>query len=231
MREIPPPVFSRRSFLFFVLLAPLCFAAVGGIILTLQYKQFQAMVAPSTTVEEFVPTAESHQRLDSLLASIKSFSGIAVGSTAAPDTLRLSPADLTVLAAASPVTAAEHIRFRFAAKDSLLIAESSQRVAALNGRFAWIFKKISKTPDGWLNARLEGLPELKDGPRALDFDVQHGFLNNGRVPRAALMKRGGLSPKDFLDPRFAPEYQAFLDAIDTVYFDVDKVVLVRRPRP
>jgi hypothetical protein len=225
MREIPPPVFSKRSFLFFILLAPASFAAVAAIVLTLQYKQFQAMVAPATTVAEFVPTSESRQRLDGLRASIQAFSDTLESPV---DTLRLSPDDLTVLAAASPVTAREHIRFRFAAKKGLLVAESSQRVSALNGRFAWIFKRISKTPEGWLNARLEGLPELKRAPLALDFAVENGFLNDGRVPRAALIKRGGLSPKDFLDPVFAPEYYAFLNAIDTVYFDVDAVVLVRR---
>ncbi len=238
MSEIPPSVFSKRSFIFFILLAPACVLAVVAIVLTLQYKQFQAMVAPATTVAEFAWTPESRQRLETLLASIRSFSETATdtASKADADTLRFTPDDLTVLVASSHVTASEHMRFRFGStvtrnKDTLLTVESSQPVTALNGKFAWIFKRIAQMKDGWLNARMEGLPEVKAGPpRALDFTVENGFLNNGRVPRAALMKRAGLSPKDFLDPQLAPEYAAFVNAIDTAYFHTDAVYLVRRAR-
>jgi hypothetical protein len=222
MRQIPPPVFSRRSFIFFILLAPACLLAVVAIVVTLQYKQFQAMVSPAPVVEESGPTTESRQRLDNLQSSLSSFS-----NRRGPDTLRLSAHDLTVLTAASPVLQRERIRFRFTVADSLLVAESSQRVEAMSGRFAWIFKRIAPAGDGWLNARMEGLPEWKAG--ALGFAPERSFLNGAKVPRAAMSKRGGMSPKDFLDPSAEPQYNAFITAIDTVLWDGRNVELVRKP--
>jgi hypothetical protein len=224
MRQIPPPVFSRRSFLFFILLAPACVLAVIAIVVTLQYKQFQAMVSSASTVEQFLWTEESRQSLDTLLAAIQSFP-----RDEGPDTLWLSPDDLTSLAAASPVLERLRISFRITAADGFLVVESSQRVEALNGRFAWIFKRLSPTPDGWLNARMEGLPEWKAG--ALDFAPERGFLTGSKLPRAALTKRGGMSPRDFLDPIHEPEYRAFLGALDTILLDSNgSVLLVEIPR-
>ena len=244
-RPPDPPVFSRRSFLFFIVLAPACLLAVAAIVLTLQYKQFRTMVSPASAVEEFVPTeadvlrlaalenafavfASSAPPLDSATASGTASASAAdtTGSTGYADSLRLSPHDLTLLAAASPVARGQGLRFRFADGDSLITVESARRVDALQGRVAWVFRRITPIADGWLNARMEGLPVWK--ARALSFEPEKGYLNGAKVPRAALSKRGGLSPKDFLDPRHEPAYTAFLAAIDTVVYVDGNVVIVRR---
>lgn len=223
MREIPPPVFSRRSFLFFILLAPACILAVAAIIITLQYKQYRLLVSPASAVEALAPTPASTQRADSLLAATRAF--VAADSNTAPDTLTFTPDDLNALAAASPVLAREEIRVRLVGAESLLTVESSRRVNALTGRLAWIFKRIAPIPDGWLNARVEGLPELKS--RQLSLAPERGFLGGSKVPKAAITKRAGLSPKDFIDPKFEAEYAAFIAAVDTVYWNGSAVVLVR----
>lgn len=227
MRPTPPPVFSRRSFLFFILLAPACLAAVGGIVGVLQYKQYRAMVSPEALVPAFAATEGDLSRVDSLTAAFAAFS-----RGEGPDTLRLFPRDLTLLAssgAAGSAVAAIHeqgFRFRFTPGDSLLVVESSRGVDALSGRLAWLFKRFAPVEDGWLNARMEGRPEWKSG--VLSFAPERGLLNETKVPRAALTKRGGLSPKDFLDPRFEPEYAAFLAALDTVAYEDGEVLIVRK---
>jgi hypothetical protein len=225
MREIPPPVFSRRSFIFFILLAPACILAVAGIVLTLQYKQFQTLVAASSTVEAPSDDPASRLKADSLLALVAAFS-----AQEGPDTLRLSPGDLNLLAAASPVLKLEEIRFHFSdtvkAGDSLLVVTSSRRLEALNGRFAWIFKRIAPIQNGWLNATMEGYPEWKSG--VLSFAPERGYMNGAKVPKAAMVKRGGMSPKDFLDTSAAPAYRALLGAIDTVLWNGRAVALVRQ---
>jgi hypothetical protein len=229
MRQLPPPVFSRRSFLFFILLAPACLLAVAAIVVTLQYKQFQALVSDAAVVEEFAWTEGSRQRLDALLGTLTSppsSSSSSSPDSSGRDTVRLAAADLTLLAAASPVLAREGIRFRFTGSDSQLVAESSQRVEALSGRFAWIFKRITPVPDGWLNARMEGLPEWKTS--ALGFAPERSFLNGAKVPRAAMSKRGGLSPKDFIDPAHEPEYTALVATIDTVLYEGGETLLIRK---
>jgi hypothetical protein len=220
MREIPPPVFSRRSFLFFILLAPACVLAVAAIILTLQYKQYRLLVSPAPAVEAFAPTPATALRADSLLAETRAF----VAATAA-DTLEFTPDDLNALAAVSPVLARQEIRVRLVGSDSLLTVESARRVNALTGRVAWIFKRIAPIPDGWLNARVEGLPELAS--RQLTLAPERGFLGGSKVPRAAITKRAGLSPKDFIDPQYEAEYAAFVAAVDTVFWNGRAVVLVR----
>jgi|GEM_PF-5207327 len=220
MREIPPPVFSRRSFLFFILLAPACIVAVAAIIITLQYKQYRLLVSPASAVEALVPTPASAQRADSLLAAARAFA-----AASAPDTLAFTPDDLNALASVSPVLAREEIRVRVVGKDSLLSVESSRRVNALTGRLAWIFKRIAPIPDGWLNARVEGLPELKS--RQLALAPERGYLGGTKVPKAAITKRAGLSPKDFIDPEHAAAYTTFVAAVDTVYWNGSAVVMVR----
>lgn len=218
MSVTEPPVFSRRSFLFFVVLAPACLLAVAAIILTLQVKQYRLLVAETPLVADVV-----EEDPDGVRTLLDRFAGFSAGQ--GPDTLRLSSADLDILVASSAARGAG-IRFRFTATDSLLLVESSRRVEELEGRLAWLFKRIAPVSDGWLNARMEGLPELKD--RQLGFDVSRGFLNGSKVPRAALTKRGGLSPKDFLDPRYEPEYTAFLSAVASVSWDGRNVVIARK---
>lgn len=230
MRELPPPVFSRRSFLFFIILAPACILAVATIVLTLQYRQFRALVAPVSTVEPPPPLPESREAANLILAAIAQFSD-GLGS----DTLKLSPDDLNRLTAASPVLRREQIRFRFSAgltttpnseaAESLLVVESSRTVADLEGKAAWVFKRISPIADGWLNARMEGLVELKKNELA--FAPERGFMNATKVPKAAMTKRGGMSPRDFLEAAEASRYAALIAALDTAYWDGRAVVLVR----
>jgi len=217
MSDPVQPVFSKRSFLFFIILAPACLLAVASIVVTLQVKQYRLLVA-ETPVVALVEGDSSAVR--TLLGRFAEFS-----AGEGPDTLRLSTDDLTVLVAGSPATD-EGIRFRFSATDSHLVVESTRRVEELNGRLAWLFKRIAPIPDGWLNARMIGQPELKG--RELGFAVTSGFLNDSRVPRAALTKRGGLSPKDFLHPRHEPEYTAFVSALASATWDGKHVVLVRK---
>lgn len=230
MRELPPPVFSRRSFLFFIVLAPACLLAVAAIVLTLQYRQFQALVSPTSTVAPPRPLSEGRESAAPVLASIARFT-----EGAGPDTLALSPDDLNRLAAASTVLRREQIRFRFSAgltttpnldvAESLLVVESSRTVTDLNGKVAWIFKRISPIADGWLNARMEGLVELKKNDLA--FAPERGFMNLTKVPKAAMTKRGGMSPRDFIEASAAPRYAAFVAVLDTAYWNGRAVVLVR----
>lgn len=219
-----PPASSRRAFLFFLLVAPAGLLAILAIMAALQYKQFQTMVSPAAAVEEFAWTEESRQGLDAILASIRAFSGNDTPKTGS-DTLRLSSSDLSLLASASPVLARDRIRFRVTATDSLLVLESSQPVDALTGRAAWIFKRVSPIRNGWLNARVEGLPEWKAGSLALALD--RGFLNGAKVPRTALTKRAGMNARDFLDTSATVPYNALLAALDTAYLRAGAVVLVR----
>jgi hypothetical protein len=215
-----PPVFSRRTFFFFILLAPVSFLALAGILLTLQYKQFQALLSPAPQVREWAWTEENRRSLDSLRAAITNFS-----SASGPDTLRFSPADITLLGSASPVLQRRRILFRATSHDSLLFVETTQPVDALEGRLAWVFKRIAPPGDRWLNARLEGLPEWKAG--VLGLALQSGYLNGDKMPRAALTKRAGMSVRDFLDASAAAPYNAFLASIDTVYLAQGDVMVVR----
>jgi hypothetical protein len=218
------PGFSRRSFLFFLLVAPAGLAAVFAILLALQYKQFQSMVSPSAAVEPFAWTDADRGRLDTAVQALGAFA-----RGGGPDTLRLSPADLTLLAVSSPAAERQHIRFRITAPvppDSLLVVESAQPVNALSGRFAGVFRKISPVRNGWLNARMVGYPEWKTG--VLSFFPQRGFLNGASVPRTAMTKRAGLSPGDFIDPSREAAYREFLGAIDTVVLDAGGSVLIVR---
>ena len=110
-------------------------------------------------------------------------------------------------------------------EEPLLVVESSRPLNALNGRIARVFQRIAPVQDGWLNARMEGLPELKAGQLA--FAPERGFMNEAKVPRAAMTKRGGMSPKDFLEPAALPRYAALIAVLDTVYWNGAAVVLVR----
>jgi hypothetical protein len=216
----PPPI-SRRAFLLFALLAPASFLAVIAIILVLQYRQFQTLVSPQAAIEAPVWSAGDSARHEALKASLLAF-----GSGEGPDTLFLSPADLTLLASGSSVAISQGLRFRIVGEDSLLASESARRLDALRGRFAGLFNRMSPIKDGWLNARVEGTPELKNG--ALTLAVERGFLNGAKVPRAALEKHGGLSPRDFLTPEQLPAYTAFLAALDTVSYGHDTLRVIRK---
>jgi hypothetical protein len=223
MREIPPPVFSRRSFLFFIVLAPACLLAVAGIVLTLQYKQFQALVNSESIVAPLPTDSLTLSRADSLVESLNTFA-----AGAGSDSMALTVQNLNDLAAASPVLATTQIRLRVGIKDSFMLVESARRVDALSGRLAWIFKRIAPIRNGWLNATMEGLPELKT--RQLSFVPERGFMNGAKVPRAAMTKRAGMSPKDFIDPNQESTYKALIAALDTVYWDGRAVVLVRQAK-
>lgn len=230
MREIPPPVFSRRSFIFFIILAPACLLTVAAIVLTLQYRQFRSMVAPDSAVPPMVSTPESFQGSATILQALASFT-----AGEGTDSLAVTPQDLNDLVTIAPALERENMRFRFSVAPAsasgnddrtLLAVESSRPLNALNGRLAWIFQRITPVQEGWLNARLEGLPELKS--RQLAFAPERGFMNDARVPKAAITKRGGMSPRDFLEPEAFPRYDSLLAVLDTVLWTGDAVVLVRR---
>jgi hypothetical protein len=218
----PPPAFSRRAFVLFLLLAPACFLVVIGIVAALQYRQFRLLVSPRPAVEALAMTASDSARHDALTAALSAF---AAGT--GPDTVVLSPSDLTLLASASPMASLQGIRIRILGGDSLLASESSRRVEALQGHLAGLFKRFSPVKDGWLNARIEGTPDWRDGILSLTPD--RGFLNGVKVPRTALEKHGGLSPRDFLAPEQLPAYKDFLTALDTVTYEDGKILVIRKP--
>jgi hypothetical protein len=228
-RPVPSqPELSRRAFILFALLAPSCLLAVAGIVLALQYRQFQALVSPQPLVQrpyqpsgviQATPAVRAYTR--GMLVQLMAFPK-AEGS----DTIALSANDLTWLSEVSPLAARRRIFLEIRAGDSLLVLESSQPLDALQGRFAGLFKRLSPVKDGWLNARVEGVPEWKNG--TLSLAIERGFLNGVKVPRAALEKRAGFSPKDFLLPEHYPDYKHLLDALDTVLYKQDEILLVRR---
>ncbi|HEX2612530.1 MAG TPA: hypothetical protein VHO02_02935 [Fibrobacteria bacterium] len=227
-RPVPPPSdLSRRAFVLFALLAPSCLLAVVGIVVVLQYRQFQALVSPKPLVErpyqpsgdiQAAPDVKAYTR--ELLVQLMAFPK-AEGS----DTLALSATDLTMLSEISPVAARRQILLEVVAEDSLLVIESSSRVDALEGRFAGLFKRLSPVKNGWLNARVEGLPDWSN--HALSIAPERSFLNGIKVPRAALEKRAGLSPKDFIAPEHQADYKTLLASLDTVLYKDHAVLLVR----
>ncbi len=221
MRAPSPQPLSRRSLLLLSLMAPAGLLIIAGIIGLLQYRQFRGMVAPEPAIAESVPTAADSARLAALEGLFRGFP-----EGRGPDTLSLALEDLTLLANASPAVARDGLRIRFAARESLLVMESSRPVDSLQGRVSGLFKRIAPVPDGWLNARVEGLPEWKKGSLALD--PQRGYLNETRVPRTSLTKRGGLSPRDYLAPEHLPDYERLLGALDTVTYRDGKILLIRK---
>jgi hypothetical protein len=215
-------VFSRRSFLLFLFLAPAAILALIAIILATQYRQLQSVVSSRQAVAPFEWNAAGRARLDSLVDSLRAFS-----SGAGPDTLRLQASDLNLLAAASPTVKKQNIHFRIAATDSTLVVESTQSIEDQHRRLSWIFKKIIPREFQYLNARLEGVPQWKDG--RLDFIPERGFLNGAKVPRAALLKRSGMSPRDFVDDAGLPAYHGVIRVLDTAFQAEGRLVLVRAP--
>jgi hypothetical protein len=217
----PPPEVSRRALILFALLAPACLLAVAGIVGVLQYRQFQALVSPQAAFPAPAWTQSDSARQEALKVSLVDFS-----EGRGPDTVPLSPADLTLLAATTPAVTGQGIRLRIVGEDSLLVSESSRQVDALQGRLSGVFKLISPVKDGWLNARVEGLPDWTVG--VLSLVPERGFLNGAKVPRAALTKRGGLSPEDYLSPGQLPAYAAFLAALDTVRYEGGNILVIRK---
>ena len=214
------PVFNRRSFLFFLFTAPLAILVLIALVVAAQYKQLHSIVSdhPAVTAFEWNPAGQT--RLDSVLASLRDFS-----SGAGKDTLRLPASDLNLLAAASPVLRQQKLYFRITSTDSQLIVESTQSIKDQHRRFSWIFQKVIPPQFQYLNARLEGLPSLKDG--RLDFVPERGFLNGSKAPSVSLTKRNGMSPRDFVDSTGLPAYNALVTVLDTVFFSTGDVVLVR----
>jgi hypothetical protein len=219
-RQTVERVFSRRSFLLFLFLAPACLIVLATIILATQYRQLQSVVSSRPAVAPFEWDGAARARLDSVLLSLESFSA-GQGS----DTLGLPASDLNLLAAASPTLKKQKIRFRITASDSLLVTESTQSIADQNRRLSWIFKKVIPAEFQYLNARMEGLPQWKEN--RIEFLPERGSLNGSKVPRAALVKRSGLSPRDLVDDVHAPAYAKLVSVLDTVFFADRGVKLVR----
>ena len=214
-------VFTRKSFLFFLFLAPAAILTLLAIVLATQYKQLQSVVSSKQVVTAFAWDEAGRARLGSVLASLN---GFASGSGA--DTLPLPASDLNLLAAASPVLKRQRLYFRITAADSQLIVESTQSIEDQHRKLSWVFKKIIPVEFQYLNARLEGLPQWKDGK--LEFLPERGFLNGSKVPRAALLKRSGMSPRDFVAEADQPRYRQVLNVLDTAFYAGGGVVLVRR---
>jgi hypothetical protein len=214
-------VFTRRSFLFFLFIAPAAVLTLVTIILATQYRQLQAVVSSRQVVTPFEWDAAGGARLNTVLGSLQAFS-----TRTGSDTLRLPAPDLNLLAAASPVVLRQHLYFHITAADSFLIVESTQSIEDQHRMLSWIFKKVIPVQFQYLNARLEGLPQWKE--QRLEFVPDQGFLNGAKVPRAALSKRPGMSPRDFLADAAMPEYLQFQSMLDTVFYADSAVVLVRR---
>lgn len=214
-------VFTRRSFLLFLFLAPAAVLTLVAIILATQYKQLQSVVSSEQVVKPFVWDDAGRTHLNSLVASLHEFSS-GVGS----DTLRLPAADLNLLAAASPVVQKQRVYFRFTDTDTMLLVETTQSIEDQNRKLSWIFKKIIPLEFQYLNARLEGLPQWKQG--RLEFVPERGFLNGSKVPRAALSKRPGMSVRDFIGDSQLPVYEALRNVLDTTFYASTGVTLVRR---
>lgn len=220
-RQTVERVFTRRSFLLFLFLAPAAVLTLVAIILATQYKQLQSVVSSRQAVTPFAWDDAGRAHLNMLSSDFTQFA-----SGTGPDTLRLSPSDLTVLAAASPVAQRQRIRFRITANDSELVVETTQSIEDQHRKLSWIFQKIVPTEFQYLNARLEGLPQWKDGK--LEFSPERGFLNGAKVPRAALSKRPGMSPNDFVEGEGQATYHQLVGKLDTAYFAEGVVRLVRR---
>jgi hypothetical protein len=217
-------VFTRRTFLLFLFLAPAAILTLFAIVLATQYKQLQSVVSSRQAVTPFAWSDSGKARLDTVLGSLQDLS-----AGRGPDTVRLSASDLTLLAAASPVSQKQRLHFRVSATDSQLIVESTQSIEDQQRRLSWIFQKIVPREFQYLNARLEGGPQWKEGK--LEFLPERGFLNGSKVPRAALLKRTGMSPRDFVDEANQPAYEALVKTLDTAYFENRGVVLVRALGP
>lgn len=225
MRQpVPPPVFSRRSFLLFIFLAPAGLLTILTIIVTLQYRQFRAMVSPESTIPPVEWTSEKLERVKRLQASLHAF-----GAGDGRDSVWYAAEDLTLLAASSRVVAEQSLSVRLDVRDTVLVVETSQRVDALQGRFAWIFQRITPVTavegGGWLNARMEGLPEWNGG--RLEFAPVRGWLNDVRVPRAALTKRAGMSLRDFVDGPAVDVHDAITAELERVVITDGGAALIR----
>jgi hypothetical protein len=217
----PPGGSSRLSFFLFLMIAPAGILFLFLIMLVVQYKQFKSMVSPAPVVSEFAWSDSSRARLDSVLSNVRAF---ALRDTPGgnSDSLWLSAGDLNLLLAFSPVNASRSMRFQISIDDSLVVAQSTQPVQALQGRMARLFKKAA--PSGYLNARLEGWPELSGGE--LELAPVKGFLNGKKIPRIALEKREGLSPSDFMVNHEV--YNALLRVLVEVKAVRGRILLVRK---
>jgi len=212
------PIFSRRTFIAFLFLAPVGIFCVFAIIVVLQYRQFQAMLSPLAETQEYVWGPPQIALRDSLIVSLTRFSALSSG-----DSLRLGSEDLTLLLNASPIAREQHLSLSVQIMgDSLFVLRTTQAIDDLQGRLAWIFKKLGRS--GFLNARVEGRPKLEND--RLDLDPDRGFLNNQKIPRSALVKRGGFSPGDFIHPRDG--YETFVRSLAKVKLDQGGVLLLRK---
>jgi hypothetical protein len=214
-------VFTRRSFLLFLFLAPAAVLTLVAIILATQYKQLQSVVSSLQAVTPFEWNSAGRARLDSVLVSVQNFS-----SGSGSDTLVLPAPDLNLLAAASPVLQKQRLYFRFTDTDTLLFVETTQSIEDQNRKLSWILKKIVPLEFQYLNAQLEGLPQWKEGK--LEFIPERGYLNGSKVPRAALSKRSGMAVRDFIEDSGMPVYDKLRSVLDTTFYTPGGVTLVRR---
>ena len=88
---------------------------------------------------------------------------------------------------------------------------------------ARVFRKMAGN-GGYLNASVEGIPKLDAG--RLELELERAFLNGQKVPRAALAKRGGMSPEDFLENRVL--YLAVVGVLSEVRIAAGKATLRRK---
>jgi hypothetical protein len=216
----PPGEPSRRSFFLFLMLAPAGFLIIFAIVMVAQFRQFKASVSPVPDVKVVSFDTPACELLEDVARRCLFFVKGNASSGWKMDSLWLNSDDLNVLLAASPTASAQGMRFHVSI-DSVVTVRSTQPVQALQGKFAWMFKLMAKS--GYLNARLEGRPEFKDGK--LTFMPDRGFLNGQKVPAIALQKRGGMSPEDFMTNR--EFYADFLQAVSSVEVTQGRILVIR----
>jgi len=214
---------SRRSFFLFLLLVPVGIFVILAALLVVEFKQFRAMVSPTTAdVPEFAWSDSAHARVDSVEADLHAFVDRDT-SRVKSDSLWISGGDLTLLLGSSNIALSHGIRVHVTTTDSLIIVQSTQPVQALQGQLAWVFKKIA--PSGYLNARIEGYPILKDGK--LTFFPVRGFLNGHKIPTTTWTKQGGFSAASFIGHQ--DFYNAFLRAVGDIQVTPKGMLLLRNP--
>ncbi len=220
----PPPdpaAVSRRTFILFLCMAPASVLCIVAIILVSQYKEFRAIVAPEPNVPPLLWTAPQQMRLQRVAERLGDFASEVPAQKS--DSLWLDDSDLDVLVASSPISKSSGLRYRVEAGDSNLAVSTTQPVRDLQGKVAWIFRRIAKD-QGYFNARVEGILDLS--PQEVKLAPQVGFMNGQRFPISLLEKRGGFSVSDYAPPG-NPVYARLLQVLTQVKVVRGRVLLVR----
>ncbi len=213
---------SRRSFFLYLTIVPAGVFVILATLLIVQFKQFRALVSPATAdVPEFVWSDSARARLDSVETDLRAFSSGNTTARLKTDSLWMSAEDVNLLLASSSIAVSHGIRVHVSIEDTLVILQTTQPVQALQGQLAWIFKKLASS--GYLNARIEGYPQLKNG--RLTFFPENGFLNGRKLPTTAWTKQGGLSLESFTDHH--ESYDALVRALAGIKATQGKILLVR----